>query len=176
MGPSSWFRARLSPFRSPSKIAHLETKSRSPTNSKSPTAVEGEDGVGMAGRVEATRGDEIVPAPYRHYKLQHRSSRAELFPQRRAIASVDLLLQIGEAAQEVTDPGDSHRLQRASGWGLVGWDSGDMWMGHVPSLWLKRRSSSFTKDGDTGKESTAFLGPLGSSNSHHMRNRRRGSA
>ena len=111
----------------------------------------------MAGRVEATHGDETLPATYRPYKLQHRSSRAELIDQRqsRAIASVDLLLPSGEAAQEVTDPGDSHRLQRASGWGLVGWDSGDMWVGHVPSLWCKRRSSSLTKDVDTGKESTA---------------------
>jgi len=154
MGPGSSFRALFSPFRSPSRIAHLETKSRSPTNPKSPAAVEGEEGADMA--VEATRGDEILPATYRHYALQHRSSRAELFDQRqssRSIASGDLLPN-GEAAQEATDPGDSHRLQRASGWGLVGWDSGDMWVGHVPSLWCKRRSSSFTKDVDTGKKST----------------------
>jgi hypothetical protein len=109
----------------------------------------------MVRRVEATRGDETLPATNRHYKLQHRSSRAELFDQRRAIASGDLLLPSGEAAQEVTNPGESHRLQRASGWGLVGWDSGDMWVGHVPSLWLHRRSSSFTQEGDKGKELTA---------------------
>ena len=132
MGHDIPFRALFSPFRSPSKIAHLENKSRSPTNSKSPAAVDR--------RIEATSGDDPLPAACRHYRLENRASRAELFNQLRSVASVDLLLS-GEATQEVTDPGETHRLQRASGWGLVGWDRGDMWVAHVPSVWCKRRSS-----------------------------------
>ena len=132
MGQDSAFRALFSPFRSPSKIAHLEIKSRPPTNSQSPAAVDR--------RIEATRGDDSLPASCRHHKLEHRACHAEFIGQLRSVASVDLLLS-GEATQEATDLGETHRLQRASGWGLVGWERGDMWVAHVPSLWCKRRSS-----------------------------------
>ena len=89
MGPDSYIRslggvrALFSPIRSPSRIAHFENKSRSPTRTSrpqvqvlSPAAVEGEDGVDSP----MARGvDDSLPASWTTDKLQQRASRAAIF-------------------------------------------------------------------------------------------------
>lgn len=87
-------------------------------------------------------------------------AQEDILALRRVVTSVDLLprkiLALRSAAallpsREATQEAPrilSHPLNcigtntaRASGWSLVGWDREDMWVAHVPSLWLTRRSS-----------------------------------